>query len=280
MKSGITFIGSGNMALSMLKGIINKNLWDTKEITMCDPIKERLIQLQHEYNINIKTDNVKASRTSQYIILAVKPNILPLVLDEIKSELSEDSILVSIAAGVTMQTIEAIVGKDIKIIRAMPNMPALVSEGMTSLTHNQFVSDDEYHKIYALFQSLGRVENIPEHLFDVTTATASSSPAIAYMFIEAIADGSVLRGLPRKLAYEMASQAVLGAAKMVLESGKHPSQLIDEVCSPGGTTIEAVYLLEKRGFKGSIIESTQLCIDKAEKLGKATKINRLSKSAS
>lgn len=280
MNTKITFIGSGNMATAVLTGIMKKNLWKSTEITMCDPVKERLAQLKEKFGIHVDTNNKEAVKSAKYIFLAVKPNILPLVLDEIRDVLTEDKVLISIAAGTSMQTITAVAGKDVKIIRAMPNTPALVFEGMTSITKNELVSDEEFEKVYALFKSLGRVEDIPEHLFDVTTATASSSPALVYMMIEALADGSVLRGLPRKLAYEMAAQAVLGAAKMVLNSGEHPSQLIDEVCSPGGTTIEAVYLLEKRGFKGTIIESTQLCIDKSEKLGQNNKFKRISKSAS
>lgn len=280
MNSNITFIGSGNMATAMLKGILKKNIWNPENVTMCDPVKEQLEPLAREFHVHTETNNRVAIKNSKFILLCVKPNVLSLVLDEIRDEITKDTVLISVAAGIEMKTIENIVGKEVKVIRAMPNTPALVFEGMTSIIKNERVTEEEFEKIFRLFSSLGRTETIPEHLFDVTTATASSSPALVYMFIEALADGSVLRGLPRKLAYEMASQAVLGAAKMVLDSGIHPSQLIDDVCSPGGTTIEAVYLLEKRGFKGTVIEATQLCIDKAEKLGQSTKLKRIPKSAS
>jgi pyrroline-5-carboxylate reductase len=201
------------------------------------------------------------------LVLSVKPNKYKRVIEEIRNNVKKDAIIITIAAGIKIRTVEAYFGKDLKIVRAMPNIPAVVGEAMTALCCNSKVSEEELKDIYEIFNCFGLVEIIDEELLDVVTAVSASSPALVYMFIEALADGAVLKGLPRDKAYRMVSQAVLGAAKMVLVTGKHPGQLKDSVCSAGGTAIEAVYSLEKKGFRGNVIEAVQRCTEKSELLG-------------
>lgn len=150
----------------------------------------------------------------------------------------------------------------------MPNTPALVGEGMSALCPNKNVTNEELEEIKKIFQCFSKVEVIEEVHMDTVTALTGSSPAYVFMFIEALADGAVLKGLPRDKAYKMAAQAVYGSAKMVLETGKHPGSLKDDVCSPGGTTIEAVYVLEKGGMRATVIEAMEKCVDKAKNMNK------------
>ena len=159
-------------------------------------------------------------------------------------------------------------GETAKVIRTMPNTPALVGEGMSALCANRNITKEELQDVVKIFESFGKIEILEEKLIDVVPAVSGSSPAYVYMFIEALGDGAVLQGMPRDKAYKMAAQAVLGAAKMVLETGEHPGKLKDDVCSPGGTTIEAVYTLEKNNFRGPVISAMESCTEKAIKMGK------------
>lgn len=168
-----------------------------------------------------------------------------------------------IAAGQTIEQNEKRFGRSMKMAKAMPNTPVLVSEGMTAVSINQLITEEEKTEIKAIFESFGKVEFVDEKLMDVVSAVSGSSPAYAYMFIEALADGAVLHGLPRQQAYVFASQAVLGAAKMVLETGVHPGELKDHVCSPGGSTIEAVASLEESGLRSAVINAVNASVNKS-----------------
>ena len=174
--------------------------------------------------------------------------------------------IVSIAAGKTIAAIEDSFGKPVKLVRAMPNTPALVGEAMSALCVNQNVTPEELKEVQALFNSFGKSEVISESLMDAVIGVSGSSPAYVYMFIEALADGAVKYGLPRAKAYQMAAQTVLGSAKMVLETGKHPGQLKDEVCSPGGTTIAGVSALEEWGFRNAVIKAEDASYEKGRKM--------------
>ena len=166
-----------------------------------------------------------------------------------------------IAAGKTIAAIEEAFGKEIKLVRAMPNTPALVGEAMSALCVNAHVTEAELSEVQAIFNSFGIAEVVPESLIDAFVGVSGSSPAYVYLFIEAMADGAVAEGMPRSQAYQFAAQAVLGSAKMVLETGKHPGELKDMVCSPAGTTIEAVRVLEKFGLRSAVIEAEKVCAD-------------------
>ncbi len=199
------------------------------------------------------------------ILLAVKPIVMPSVLQEIAPVISQEQIVVSIAVGLTLKSYIEVLGADKKIVRAMPNTPAAVQAGMTAFSFGDQITKEEQAKVLQLFSLAGDTAIVPERLMNAVSALTGSSPAYVYMFIEAMADAGCYAGVPREQAYQMAAQAVLGAAKMVLETGKHPGVLKDEVCSPGGTTIRAVSELEKRGMRSAVIEAIKSCVDAAGK---------------
>lgn len=267
MKKKIGFIGCGNMATAMISGIINSNVVSSEELMVSNPTDEKLKKIKQKCNVNISNINRDVASFSDILFLSVKPNKYEEVINEIKNSVKENCIIVAIAAGITIKFIESKFDKkDLKVVRTMPNTPALVGEGMTAISFNSKVTNEEKEDILSIFKSFGKYEVIDEKLMDVIPAISGSSPAYVYMFIEALADGAVLGGIPRDKAYKMAAQAVLGSAKMVLETGEHPGVLKDNVCSPGGTTIEAVYTLEKNNFRGTIIEAMESCTKKTKQM--------------
>ncbi|WMJ80111.1 pyrroline-5-carboxylate reductase [Clostridium sp. MB40-C1] len=268
MQSKIGFIGCGNMAGAMIRGIVNSNLISPECIIASNPTKEKLTKIKEETDIMVTQDNLEVAKFSNIIVLAVKPNKYKDVIEEIKNNINEDTIIITIAAGINIAKAEELFGWDIKLIRTMPNTPALVGEGMSALCKNEYVTEEDMKKVMKIFKCFGKVEVVEEKDIDTIIGLTGSSPAYVYMFIEALADGAVLKGLPRQKAYKLAAQAVYGSAKMVLETGKHPGELKDDVCSPGGTTIEAVYSLEKSGFRASVMEAMDTCIEKAKNMNK------------
>lgn len=264
MKLG--FIGCGNMATAMLTAIIDKNCLNKSDIIFSEISEDALERIQTKLQITGTTDNRQVARTAQVIILSVKPQYYEDVLKDIKDDLREDHIIVTIAPGKTMSWTEKKLGKPTKIIRTMPNTPALVQEGMTGVCHNEQVTVSELEQVCAILKCFSKVEIIDENLMDVVTAVSGSSPAYVFMFIEAMADAAVADGMSRAQAYQFAAQAVLGSAKMVLETGMHPGELKDMVCSPGGTTIEAVRVLENKGMRSAIIEAMKSCVGKSRSL--------------
>ena len=165
-----------------------------------------------------------------------------------------------------MEAAERQFGKEVKIVRVMPNTPALVGEGMSGLCCNEYVTEEEFDLVHKIFESFGKAEKITENLMDAVVGVSGSGPAYVYMFIEAMADAAVAQGLPRKQAYKFAAKAVMGSAKMVLETGKHPGELKDMVCSPAGTTIEAVKVLEAAGFRSALMEAMEVCAEKSRNM--------------
>lgn len=267
MSKKIGFIGCGNMARAMITGLLNANIAKPDYILASNSTALKLEAVKKDYGVGTTLNNKAVAEFADILVLSVKPNRYKVVIEEIKDYVKKDVIIVTIAAGIKIRTVETYFGKELKIVRTMPNIPAVVGEAMTALCRNGKVSEEDINAVYDIFSSFGLVEMIDEELLDVVTAVSASSPALVYMFIEALTDGAVLKGLSRDKAYRMVSQAVLGAAKMVLITGKHPGQLKDSVCSAGGTAIEAVYSLEKKGFRGHVIEAIQRCTEKAERLG-------------
>lgn len=268
MDKNIGFIGCGNMAQAMIGGILGSNIVSSKNVMGSDNWEKNLNIVKEKYGINTTYDNKEVAVFSDILILAVKPHIYPVVIEEIKNFVKEDVIIVTIAAGITINFTEKAFGRKLKVVRTMPNTPALVGEGMSAICSNSAVTKDELSDVVGLFQSFGKAEIIEERLMDAVPAVSGSSPAYVYMFIEALADGAVRDGIPREKAYKMAAQAVLGAAKMVLETGMHPGALKDNVCSPGGTTIEAVYTLERNNFRGTVIDAMKACTDKTVEISR------------
>ncbi len=264
----IGFIGSGNMANAMVGGIINANLVPSINVVCSDHSMAKLENMHKRYGITIATNNSEVASKSDILILSVKPQFYPEVINEIKDQVKENTIVVSIAAGQKIESIKNLFGKEIKIVRAMPNTPALVAEGMAALSPCPMVLPEELDLICNIFNSFGKCEVVSEKLMDVVTGLSGSSPAFIFMIIEAMADGAVLEGMPRDKAYKFAAQTVLGSAKMVLETGKHPAELKDMVCSPGGTTIEGVSVLEENGLRASMINAVRTATKKSKDLSK------------
>lgn len=264
----ISFIGGGNMANAIIGGILSSGLAAREQITATAKTQKTCDSLKEHYGIHTTTDNAAAAQTADILFLAVKPFLLSEVIAEIRDTIRKDTLIISIAAGTPISAIEAMFGKEIRLIRSMPNTPALVGEAMSALSANSNVSDDELALAVSIFNSFGKCEIIPERLMDAVVGVSGSSPAYVYMFIEAMADAAVADGMPRAQAYTFAAQSVLGSAKMVLETGKHPGELKDAVCSPGGTTIEAVAELERMGMRSSVIAAQRACVQKSRDMSK------------
>lgn len=264
MKLG--FIGCGNMASAMLGGIIKNDIIASSDIISSDLNQTSLEIAKDTLGIQVTTDNKEVVEQSDIIVLSVKPQFYASVINEIKDLIKDNQIIITIAPGQTLDGLKAAFGRELKIVRTMPNTPALVGEGITAVCYNENVKEEEVELVASILAGFGKVEIVTENLMDAVVGVSGSSPAYVFMFIEALADGAVAAGMPRNKAYTFAAQAVLGSAKMVLETGKHPGELKDMVCSPGGTTIEAVRILEKEGFRSSVMEAVKACIDKARSL--------------
>ena len=263
MKLG--FIGCGNMAMAIIGGIVSSKKIAAEDIIVSNPTNEKLLKIQNDFKVNITNDNLKVIDVD-YLFLCVKPNIVDEVLREIKPMLNEKVVVISIAAGIKISQIENSLKGNFKVIRLMPNTPALVNASMTSLTVNVNVSEVEKKAVWDLLTSIGKVVEVSEDLIDAIIAIAGSAPAYIYMMIESMADAGVSYGLKRDVAYMLAAQTVMGSGKMVLETKMHPASLKDMVTSPKGTTIEAVKKLEETGFRSAIIQAMDACYNKSKSL--------------
>ena len=266
MDKKIGFIGCGNMAQAMISALVKSKLIESNQIITSNRSKNILEKMNKECGITIASNNIEVAEKCDIVFLAVKPNLYEMVMKEIKDSKTIDKIFVSIAPGKTMEFLESHLGADAKILRTMPNTPSMVSEGMTAICPNQNINSEELELLVKLIESFGAVEIIEEKLFDAVVAVSGSSPAYVFMFIEAMADAAVIQGMPRAQAYRFAGQAVLGSAKMLLESQMHPGELKDMVCSPGGTTIEAVAVLEEKGMRSAVIEAMRKCSQKSKEM--------------
>ena len=261
----IGFIGGGNMGGAIIGGIINKGITAKTDITVSDKSEAALNKIRSEYGVNTTPDNT-VTAMQDILFLCVKPQFVYNVIDEIKDAVNENTVIVSIVAGQSIASLSEAFGKKVKLVRVMPNTPALVGEGMAALVPNENMTDSETEAVLNIFRSFGKCETVTENLMDAVTAVSGSSPAYVFILIEAMADAAVEGGMPRNQAYTFAAQAVLGSARMVLETGKHPALLKDMVCSPAGTTIDAVAALEKNGFRNAVIEAMRACIEKSKQL--------------
>lgn len=266
----VAILGIGNMGRAIAEGIGRSPDMKNADIILYNPHAHKAegVAANLENCARIASTPGEAVQEADLVIIAVKPKIVSSLLEEIKGNLKQDAILLSVAAGVTLEQIESVVGTGRKLVRAMPNTPAAVGAGMTSLTPNEHVSAEEILQIEELFSSFGRAEVVDEYLIDAVIGVSGSSPAYVYMFIEALADGAVASGMPRDKAYVFAAQTVMGAAKTVLETGEHPGKLKDDVCSPGGTTIAAVRALEERGFRSAVMEAVMTAAEKSQEMSK------------
>ncbi len=268
----IGFVGLGNMASAMIGGMIGTGAFQAGEIIGSARTQETADRIAQKFGIATGTDNRETARQADVLILAVKPIFLAEVIAGIRDDVDEKrTLVISIVAGRSIEWIEHEFGKTLRIIRCMPNTPAMVGEGCTCVCLKESVSDE---KTYAVDQetalrimgSFGRAGILPERLMDAFVGVAGSAPAYVFVFIEALADAAVRAGIPRKQAYEYVAQTVLGSAKMVLETGMHPGALKDMVCSPAGTTIEAVRVLEEKGLRAAVIDAVGACVEKSRSI--------------
>lgn len=276
MKLGI--IGAGNMAGAITGGIINKGIISRDEIMVSSPVEAERDRFAKDFGVNVTSVNCEVIESCGIILFAVKPQVIPAVIKEIREAFSSEEeidkitgkLFISIVAGKTIAWYEDAfgekAGRKLKLIRTMPNTPALVGEGMTGVSPNENVTEEELSGAMDILSSFGKAEIVPENLMDAVVAVSGSSPAYIFMVIEAMADGAVALGMPRDKAYTFAAQSVLGSAKMVLETGRHPGDLKDMVCSPAGTTIEAVRVLEEKGLRSSLIEAEKACAEVSRRL--------------
>lgn len=262
----IGFIGLGNMAKAMIGGMLEKGIATKEDIIGSAKTQATRDAVSAKWGIETFADNRDVAKQADILILAVKPQFFAQVLPEIKIAVKEDALVISIAAGKSMGEIEKLLGTRTKLVRCMPNTPALVGAGCSAVCFNNEVTEEEKELCMKLIGSFGMAQEIPEKLMDAFAGVSGCSPAFVFMFMEALADGGVAAGLPRKQAYEFVAQAVMGSAKLMLESGKHPGELKDMVCSPAGTTIEGVRTLEERAFRGAVMDAVKATVDKSQKM--------------
>lgn len=256
-------IGCGNMGRAILSGALAGKLCGPEDVAAADVSRDAAKAFEKEFGVTRLAGAAEVCREAKALLLAVKPQVYEGVIDEIRGACREGQLILSIAPGKTLSWLSERFGKPVHLARAMPNTPALVGAGMTAVCFGGNVPEGQKAWTRSLFESFGRAQEVPEALMDAVVAVSGSSPAYVFLLIEAMADAAVSQGMPRGQAVEFAAQAVLGSAKMVLETGMHPGQLKDMVCSPGGTTIEAVKVLEKTGFRGSVQEAMGACWEKS-----------------
>lgn len=267
MMKRLGFIGGGNMGGAILRGVLADGYVKATDVAVCDVSRRKLEEISRELPLVTCVESaVELVEMCDMIILAVKPYFLGGVIEDVRDVLQGKAII-SIAAGWTVAMLaEALDGTNATYLRVMPNTPAMVGEGMTALCDDTNFSKDDFAFAKGIFDACGRTVILPERLFDGVIAISGSSPAYVFMMIEAMADAGVKEGIPRACAYEMAAQAVLGSALMVLQSGTHPASLKDAVCSPGGTTIEAVEELERKGFRAAVMDAMGACAEKSREM--------------
>lgn len=261
----IGFIGGGAMGEAIIKGLLAKGFAPDK-IKLSDKVRERLDYLAGTYGIAATVNNEEVIREAGIIILAVKPQNLVDAVSSFAGFLTPEKILVSILAGVSTAKIEALLPTKSKVVRVMPNTPALIGAGTTVLTGGSHVKEADLERVSEIFAAVGTVEILPEALFNAVTGLSGSGPAFVYLVIEALADGGVMAGLPRDIAYKLAAGTVKGAAMMVAETKMHPGRLKDMVTSPAGTTIHGLFQLEKAGVRGALMESVLAAAKRSEEL--------------
>ena len=267
----IAFIGAGNMGRALIKGLIKAQNARPQDIRVHDAFAQAMTRVKDETGVNVLPSATEAVRGAGTILLAVKPGDVPGVLEQIRDELTSETLVVSIAAGVTLSAMEKVLGGKPHLIRAMPNTPAQVGFGATAIAKGEYATEDDMTAAARIFQSVGRVVEVDESLMDAVTGLSGSGPAYVFVIIEALADAGVLAGLPRTTALELAAQTVRGAAEMVLESDLHPAALKDMVTSPGGTTAAGLNVLERGALRGLIIHAVKVATHKSARIGAAQK---------
>jgi pyrroline-5-carboxylate reductase len=267
MANTVGLIGCGNMGRALALGLLAAGKHQRTELIASDADASRRQALSNELGIEVVADNRAVVAKATVLVLAVKPQIMNEVLKDLASAVSDRHLLISIAAGVTTATLEQQLGGKVRVVRAMPNLPAIVAAGATALAAGSQATARDVEQAQALFESVGRTVVVAEAQMDAVTGLSGSGPAYAMLVIEGLADGGVQMGLPRSVALLLATQTVYGASKLLLETGEHPGQLKDRVASPGGTTIAGIDALEQGGVRHTMMNAVKAATERARQLG-------------
>ena len=267
IKGTIAFLGGGNMAEALIKGMLAADVAKSRQMVVTDASAARLEYLK-KFNVTTSANNKEAVQEADIVLLCVKPQVMDAVLAEIASMTGPSKLVISIAAGITINRIESALSAHPRVIRVMPNTPALVLAGAAGLAKGGSATDKDMALALEIFGAVGRAVVVEEKLMDAVTGLSGSGPAYVFMIIDALSDAGVKAGLPRNLALELAAQTVYGSAKMVLETKEHPGKLRDMVTSPGGTTIEGLHALEKGNLRATLMNAVEAATARSKELGK------------
>ncbi len=262
-------IGGGQMAQALITGILSKSLLDPDQIFVSDISEERLSFLKETFQVNTTQNNLDVAKKCNVLILAVKPQVIEQVLSELSKKVGSKHLVISIAAGITIERLEAGLKSGCRVIRVMPNTPALIQEAASALCKGKNATDEDLEFALLIFSNIGKAVVVPESMMDAVTGLSGSGPAYCFLFIEALIDAGVKEGLPRQVAQALAVQTVIGAAKLIENTSKPPCILKEMVTSPGGTTIAGLYKLERAGFRGIVMEAVEAATMRSKELGKS-----------
>jgi pyrroline-5-carboxylate reductase len=262
------FLGTGQMATALARGWLSAGLLTGDNCKASDPVAEARSKFQQATGIAVSADNRSVVQASNVLLIAVKPQSMPVLLEEIRRDLSEKHLIISIAAGFSIARFTELLHGSYRAVRVMPNTPCLLGCSATGFAAGPSATKDDVAVVEKLFNAVGKAFALPEPLLDAVTGLSGSGPAYIYVLIEALSDGGVRMGLPRDVATTLAAQTVLGAARMVLETQQHPGVLKDMVTSPGGTTIAGLHALEKGGFRAAIIDAVEAATKRSTELGR------------
>ncbi len=268
-KLSIGFLGAGKMASALARGFVRAGLVTAAEIFASDPLDSARAEFAKQIGAKTTAYNPEVLKSAGVLVLAVKPDQVAEVLREFRDQFTDQHVLISIAAGVTLTKLEGALTPGARVIRVMPNTPALVGASATAFALGKSATPEDGQLVLKLFSALGVAYQVKESLLDAVTGLSGSGPAYVYLMIEALSDGGVAAGLSREVALKLAAQTVLGSAKMVLETGLHPGALKDMVTSPGGTTIEGLHELEKGKVRSAFINAVRAAAEKSKKLGQS-----------
>jgi pyrroline-5-carboxylate reductase len=263
----VAFLGAGNMGEALVKGLLRAGVASKDEILCTELRPDRQEEIRARYGVRVTGDNARAVSEADVVVLCVKPQNMDDLLEEIAPAIDHSKLIVSIAAGISISAIARKLGAGVRIVRTMPNTPALVGAGATALARGAHATDADLQQAKALFEAVGIAHVVEEHHLDAVTGLSGSGPAFVFLAIEALADGGVKTGLARPVAMALAAQTVMGAAKLVLETGEHPGRLKDQVTSPGGTAIAGVHALEQGGLRAALIAAVEAAARRSHELG-------------